>query len=151
MKSTLFLFALGFSVIACGGSENKSSTSDAAAAAQKAYDERKGVGKFTEYPVPAALDASMASAGEKAYDMKCSACHKLTDERLVGPGWAGVTQRREPVWVMNFLTNVEEMIEKDPALQSMLEICLVKMPNQNVSDEEARQLLEFMRKNDGVK
>jgi hypothetical protein len=25
------------------------------------------------------------------------------------------------------------------------------MPNQNISDEESRALLEFMRKNDGVK
>jgi len=25
------------------------------------------------------------------------------------------------------------------------------MPNQNLSDEEAREILEYMRKNDGVK
>jgi hypothetical protein len=27
----------------------------------------------------------------------------------------------------------------------------VRMPNQNLSDTDAREILEFMRKNDGVK
>jgi cytochrome c551/c552 len=153
MKTTLPGLGLLLVLSACGGSGSSSSNAAAtqASAAQSDYDAKKGAGKFTEFPVPAALDPSMAEAGQKAYDLKCSACHKLTDERLVGPGWSGVTQRHQPVWIMNFLTNVSEMIDKDPALQAQLEICLVRMPNQNVSDDEARQLLEFMRKNDGVK
>ncbi|MEO6406500.1 MAG: cytochrome c, partial [Ferruginibacter sp.] len=77
--------------------------------------------------------------------------HKLTDEKLVGPGWKGVTARHEPVWIMNFITNTDEMLNKDPKAQAQLEICLVRMPNQNLADEDARNLLEFMRKNDGVK
>jgi hypothetical protein len=28
---------------------------------------------------------------------------------------------------------------------------MVRMPNQNLTDDEAREILEFMRKNDGVK
>jgi len=43
------------------------------------------------------------------------------------------------------------MIEKDPVVQAQLELCLVRMPNQNLSDTEARALLEMMRRNDGVK
>jgi hypothetical protein len=70
---------------------------------------------------------------------------------LVGPGWAGVTTRRQPSWIMNFITNTDVMLDKDPEAQAMLELCLVRMPNQSLSDEEARNLLEFMRKNDGVK
>jgi hypothetical protein len=38
------------------------------------------------------------------------------------------------------------MIDKDPEVQALLEICLVRMPNQNIADEEARSILEFMRK-----
>ena len=37
------------------------------------------------------------------------------------------------------------------AAQKQLEICLVRMPDQSLPDNDARQLLEFMRKNDGVK
>jgi hypothetical protein len=42
------------------------------------------------------------------------------------------------------------MLSKDPKAQAMLEVCLVRMPNQNLTDEDARSILEFMRKNDGV-
>ena len=50
---------------------------------------------------------------------------------------------------MNFVTNTEEMLEKDTAAQNLLEVCLVKMPNQNLQEADARGILEFMRKNDG--
>jgi hypothetical protein len=52
---------------------------------------------------------------------------------------------------MNFSTNTDEMITKDPAAQALLEECLVRMPNQSLSDDDARAVYEFMRKNDGVK
>ncbi len=116
-----------------------------------AYDPHRGVGKFTKVDVGDKLNAPFASAGEKIYGVKCSGCHKLTDERLVGPGWKGVSERHQPEWVMNFITNTDAMIDKDPKVQAQLEICLVRMPNQSLSDDDARNLLEFMRKNDGVK
>jgi len=115
------------------------------------YDPNRGAGKFTHVDVGEKLDAALASEGEKISEVKCSGCHKLTEERLVGPGWKGVSERHKPEWIMNFITNTAEMIDKDPKLQAQLELCLVRMPNQSLSDDEARKLLEFMRKNDGVK
>jgi len=97
------------------------------------------------------LNKDWVTAGQGTYDLKCSACHKLSDEKLVGPGWKGVTQRREPVWIMNMITNVDMMLEKDAEAQKLLEQCLVRMPNQNVSQEEARKIIEFMRSNDGLR
>lgn len=96
------------------------------------------------------LNQEMVKQGEAIYDTKCSACHRLTDERLVGPGWAGLTQKREPAWIMNMITNVDIMLAEDAEAQKLLEQCLVRMPNQNVSKDEARSILEFMRKTDGV-
>lgn len=115
------------------------------------YDPHRGEGKFDKVELGASLDVTKADGGKKVYDVKCGACHKLTDEKLVGPGWAGVTSRHAPEWIMNFITNTDAMITKDPKAQAQLEICLVRMPNQNLSDDDARNLLEFMRKNDGVK
>jgi cytochrome c551/c552 len=97
------------------------------------------------------LNQDWVAAGKNIYDLKCQSCHKLTDEKVVGPGWKGVTQRREPHWIMNMITNVDMMLEKDPEAQKLLEQCLVRMPNQNISKDESRQILEFMRQNDGVK
>ena len=97
------------------------------------------------------LNQEWVIAGKSTYELKCQSCHKLTDERLVGPGWAGVTKRREPHWIMNMITNVEMMLETDPEAQKLLEQCMVRMPNQNISKEQAREVIEFMRSNDGVK
>jgi hypothetical protein len=52
---------------------------------------------------------------------------------------------------MNFITNPDPMIDKDPEVQAQLELCLVRMPNQSLADEDARQIVEFMRKNDSSK
>ena len=97
------------------------------------------------------LNQAWVTAGKNTYDLKCQSCHKLSEERVVGPGWAGVTKRREPHWIMNMITNVDMMLETDPEAQKLLEQCLVRMPNQNLTKDEARQVLEFMRSNDGVK
>lgn len=115
------------------------------------YDPKRGEGTHTSVELGATLDQAMATKGENVSGVKCLSCHKLTDERLVGPGWKGVTERRAPEWIMNFITNPDPMIDKDPELQAQLEICLVRMPNQSISDTEARDVLEFMRMNDGVK
>jgi mono/diheme cytochrome c family protein len=115
------------------------------------YDPNRGIGKFTKVELGDKLDATMAESGKKVFDVKCSSCHKLTTEKLVGPGWSGVTSRRAPEWIMNFITNPDEMLDKDPVAQAQLEICLVRMPNQSLTDDDARHLLEFMRQNDGVK
>ena len=142
---------------ACGGSagkeDNTNTTPDATSApnGNPSYDPDRGEGKFHAITLNEALDASMATKGEKIAELKCTSCHKLTDEKLVGPGWKGVTTRHKPEWIMNFMTNTDEMINKDPKAQAMLEICMVRMPNQNLSDDDARSILEFLRKNDGVK
>ncbi len=142
---------------ACGGGKSNDSAATSAASDEKtatgnpSYDPNRGEGKFTKVDVSPTLDATMAANGEKTFGVKCSSCHKLTDEKLVGPGWKGVTNRHTAEWIMNFVTNTDEMINKDPKAQAMLEICLVRMPNQNLADDEARALYEFMRKNDGVK
>jgi cytochrome c551/c552 len=91
----------------------------------------------------------MIAKVQPIYNAKCIACHKLTDEKLVGPGWKGITDRREPEWIMNFITNTQVMLDKDLVAQSDLVTCVVRMPNQDLTDEQARQMLEFMRKNDG--
>ena len=97
------------------------------------------------------LNAQWVSQGKGIYDMKCQSCHKLTTEKVVGPGWQGVTQRRKPEWILNMITNVDMMLASDAEAQKLLEQCLVRMPNQNLTLDEARRVLEFMRNNDGEK
>jgi cytochrome c1 len=140
----------------CGGSKKNKTTETEQPKSMieesPSYDPKRGEGKFNENNVTiGTLDGAMAAKGEAIAGTKCTSCHKLTDEKLVGPGWKGVTERRAPYWIMNFITNPDPMIDKDPEVQAQLELCLVRMPNQGLSDEDARQIVEFMRKNDGVK
>ncbi len=109
----------------------------------------KGIGRFKDVPLTHPLDTVMVAKGQPLYEAKCAACHKITAEKLVGPGWKGVTDRRTPEWIMNFITNTEVMLDKDLAAQAEVVTCLVRMPNQDLTDEQARQILEYMRHNDG--
>lgn len=160
MKRLIIILMVGFLFAACDGGKSDnagSSTPDSyddkktTENGNPSYDPNRGEGKFTKVEVGGTLNAAMAANGEKTFGVKCSSCHKLTDEKLVGPGWKGVTSRHTAEWIMNFATNTDVMLNKDPKAQAQLEICLVRMPNQNLSDDDARALYEFMRKNDGVK
>jgi cytochrome c2 len=158
MKKALLITAITALIYGCAGNtktKEPAATGNGAElmkedTSQYAADE-KGIGKFTHVDISPSLNAKMAADGSGIYDLKCASCHKLTAERIVGPGWEGVTARRTPEWIMNFVTNTDEMIDKDPQAQAMLEICMVRMPNQSLSDEDARSVYEFMRKNDRVK
>jgi len=161
MKKLLIIISGITLIYACGGDSKKETKSESSDVSNiygddkkegtKYADDSKGVGKYSNIELGATLDQNMVATASKIFDLKCSACHKLTDEKLVGPGWKGVTKRRKVEWVMNFVTNTDEMLNKDAAAQAMLEECLVRMPNQNLSEADARSMYEFMRKNDGVK
>ncbi|MBX3239406.1 MAG: cytochrome c [Chitinophagaceae bacterium] len=158
MKKSLFALSLMMVTLligACGGgSGSESGNSGEKSVARQdpsSYDPTRGEGKFDESNITAGpLDKAMAEQGKGISATKCNSCHKMSDERLVGPGWKGVTERRTLHWLMNFITNPDPMIDKDPEVQAQLELCLVRMPNQNMKDDEARSVVEFMRQNDGV-
>lgn len=154
----LFLLLLGFFLLTSCGKEKSKSDEDFSTSPEtektadaETYDPKRGEGKFDKVELGATLDKAMASKGAEVADVKCTSCHKMTDEKLVGPGWKGVTERRAPEWIMNFITNPDPMIDKDPELQAQLELCMIRMPNQSLTDDDARHVLEYMRQNDGVK
>lgn len=149
MKKITFFLAIALLTLACGGSPAESGANDNNTGEEKPEANPKGIGEVTSVSLNDPLVAAMVDKGEGIYEMKCAACHKLTDQRVVGPGWKGITERRQPEWIMNMTTNVEVMLKEDPQAQEMLKECLVQMPNQNLTIEDARDVLEFMYANDG--
>lgn len=147
--SILIVSALFASCAPDKPADNKQGDLDDAVAANT--QEGKGIGEVKNVVLNTPLEQDRVKRGQSIFEMKCSACHKLTDQRVVGPGWAGITTRRKPEWIMNMITNVDVMLDQDPEAQKLLELCLVRMPNQNVSIGDARDILEFMRQNDGEK
>jgi cytochrome c len=114
-------------------------------------DPTKGIGAIKNVSMNTPLDQERIKRGVEIYNMKCQACHTLDEKRVVGPGWKDITKRRKPEWIMNMILNVDVMLEQDPEAHKMLELCLMRMPNQNLSIGDARDVLEYMRQNDGEK
>lgn len=138
--------------IACGGGVDKDAKPVDLEEISKNQPETHGTEiKESEITISNPLNQEWVNTGKSIYELKCLSCHRLTEEKLVGPGWKDVTKNRKPVWIINMITNVEMMLETDPEAQKLLELCLVRMPNQNIMLDDARKLLEFMRSNDGEK
>lgn len=159
MKSLKFLSTTIIAAVflfSCGGNEQSNNKAEADKQTTEKQEDKmpesikmgKGVGEFTEVEVSDPLNKEWVERGQAIYDMKCSACHKLTDQRVVGPGFQGVTNRRKPEWIMNMITNVDVMLAEDPTAQKLLEECMTRMPNQNIKPDDARKILEFFRNND---
>jgi mono/diheme cytochrome c family protein len=96
------------------------------------------------------LDKNLAQKGKEAFEMKCVSCHKF-DSKLVGPPLQGVTQRRKPEWIMNMILNPEQMTKEDKTAKQLFGQYLTQMTFQNVTENEARAILEYFREVDGQK
>jgi mono/diheme cytochrome c family protein len=159
---TLFSITLGTVLfISCGGnntqseeagsSESQSTTTESAtnvALDPDAKSDGKGVGRFTAVDVSPTIDKAMATKGQAIFETKCTPCHKITDQKLVGPGLKNITNLRTPEWIMNMITNPEEMTKKDPVAKALFEKHLVQMTFQNVDDKQTREIYEYLRQND---
>jgi hypothetical protein len=149
---TIAFFSASLFIVACKeGVKKDEKPVDIGELAKDQPETHGALIKEDEITLTNPLNATWVSSGQGTYELKCQSCHKLTEEKVVGPGWKDVTKKRKPVWVMNMITNTEMMLDSDPEAQKLLELCMVRMPNQNISKDEARQILEFMRSNDGEK
>ncbi len=159
-KILLLLLAIG-TFISCGGDSDKKEKADvkigdysseapkATTPAKSSADmvdfSNKGIGPVKSVNLTDDIDQALAVKGKATFENLCSACHKL-DKKFIGPAMAGVTERRSSEWIMNMILNPEEMIQKDPiAKQLMIESNMAVMANQNLTEEEARSILEYFR------
>lgn len=133
--------------MACGGGDTASTTGTTPAAVEATPEASAPVaGLITADEVKLGpIDQGMVTKGKEIYDVKCQACHSLGTNRVVGPGWKGVVEQRKPEWIMNMIVHTDAMLESDEHAQALLEECLVRMPNQNLTQDDARNVLEFMR------
>jgi mono/diheme cytochrome c family protein len=151
MKFKLIIFlTLVFAWSACGDKKSEGAVSESATeeVIEKAVDadpmSNKGLGPISSVSL-GEIDANLAAAGETEFKAKCTACHKIS-KRHIGPALKGVTERRSPEWIMNMILNPEEMVQKDPiAKQLLIEYNGAPMANQNLTEDEARSILEYFR------
>jgi nitrous-oxide reductase len=75
----------------------------------------------------------------------CSGCHVI-GKVSSGPDLTGVLMRHEnaETWVSNFILNPESM-HKDPYVEGMIDYFNLKMPNQHMSKDEVKDIIEYLK------
>ncbi|HEU5169543.1 MAG TPA: c-type cytochrome [Gemmatimonadales bacterium] len=112
------------------------------------FELANGIGPVKEEITLGPVDKALAERGEKIFEEKCSACHKM-GERYVGPALGDVTKRRTPAYIMNMILNPEEMYTRHPEAKKLLAEFLTQMANQGLTRDEARAVLEHLRTEGG--
>lgn len=107
----------------------------------------KGIGPIDEVELKAEIDEEMVENGEKLYNNHCASCHRI-HESAMGPALGSVLQRRSPEFVMNMILNTDEMLEKDPVIKSLNAEYEEEMIQVDVTEEEAREIVEYLREYD---
>jgi cytochrome c551/c552 len=143
---------LALAVLAgCGGKPAGESASSSSAApatpasggllAKSLYDDGPRAGD-------SAPDASAFAAGEKLFSTKgCTACHAW-GRKMTGPDLKGVTTRRTAAWMENQILHPDVMTKTDPISHGMFAQFALQMPKQGLTPEEAKQVIEYLKKRD---
>lgn len=103
-----------------------------------------GIGPVDEPVEIGALDTDKASRGRITYRNNCSSCHRM-ETRLTGPPLLPALDTRTPEFVMNFIINPGDNIDRHPIGQSLMQTYLTRMPDLRISEEEAREIYEYLR------
>lgn len=106
--------------------------------------DNKGIGPIKNLTLNATIDEAMVAKGKEIYKINCTACHKIK-KRYIGPALKGVTERRSPEWIMNMILNADEMLKNDPVAKALITEYNAPMAQQQISEEDARAILEYFR------
>ncbi|MBH3409398.1 SCO family protein [Pseudomonas putida] len=91
------------------------------------------------------------SSGEQIFRTRCSSCHTVgnTDpgQPGIGPDLLGVTQQRDPSWLIRWLKEPDQMLaEKEPLATLLYEqYNRLAMPNMRLGDTEITALITYLQ------
>ncbi|QNJ99085.1 c-type cytochrome [Constantimarinum furrinae] len=160
IKTVTILFSA--LLISCGGEEKKEEkikigqkpkvetkkelpVSDEVPASKRITLDNKGVGKIKNLELNPTIDQAMVERGAALFKTNCTACHKI-GKRFIGPSPSGIMKRRSPEWIMNMILDPKLMAEEDQCAKDLLvEFNGAAMANQNLTEAQARDILEYFR------
>lgn len=150
MKKRLILTTALFIITAvtgCSGGETETQTAGGESSAEQglsAFELEHGIGPVTELIEVNGIDRELADRGREIYQMKCEMCHNM-EGRMVGPPLGDVMEKRSPTYVMNMILNPGGMAREHPEGKKLLQEYMTVMPFQNVKEDEARAIVEYLR------
>ena len=89
---------------------------------------------------------SYSQDGKKLFKANCAACHSVGTNKVVGPGLAGIIEKREKEWLYKWIKNSGELIASGDADAKAIfeEYNKVIMPPQPVDDAQIDAILEYI-------
>jgi len=86
------------------------------------------------------------ASGEQLFQAKCAACHTIGGGRLVGPDLAGVTDKRTPAWLENFVQSSQSLVTSGDADAVALfeEFSGIVMPDFPLPEDQITQILGYI-------
>ncbi|MBV4541632.1 SCO family protein [Pseudomonas vlassakiae] len=91
------------------------------------------------------------SSGEQIFRTRCSSCHTVGNTEPgqpgIGPDLLGVTQQRDPSWLIRWLKEPDQMLaEKEPLATLLYEqYNRLAMPNMRLGDTEITALITYLQ------
>jgi protein SCO1 len=100
----------------------------------------------TPHTITFGLADFAARPGEALYRRLCAGCHTVGKGTKVGPDLAGVAERRDRDWLLQFISNPEKLrAQKDPvALGLAASFPTVRMPPLGITPNDAGDLLAYV-------
>jgi mono/diheme cytochrome c family protein len=141
MRFLIIPAVLSLLLLGCGGQPEQPAV-DTGGLSQDEFE--NGIGPVKEAVTLGAIDPALAEKGKTVFEQKCLSCHKL-GEKFIGPDLSQVLSRRTPRYVLNMILNPDEMTKRHPVAKKLLAEYLAPMAQQNLTQDEARAVLEHIR------
>jgi len=145
------VFLLSFLAMSCSDGAGSEDQKQNSAGSKKTneyglteFEMEYGIGPIKQKLFLGQINKALAKQGEDIFKTKCSACHKL-DERYIGPAQRYAADRRPPEYLLNMMLNPDEMVKRHPTAKKLLAEYLSPMTFQNISEKDAKSILEYLR------
>ncbi|WBA42466.1 c-type cytochrome [Hymenobacter canadensis] len=102
-------------------------------------------------PLPPGTDPAAVAAGDALFKGNCAQCHAINDV-VVGPALAGLAKRRSESWLIPWVKNSSKVVASgdEYAVKIYNQYQKQQMPSFQLSDDEIRQILLYVRSQEGA-
>ncbi len=157
----LLITTCAFAAFGCGGGNGSDQTAGTPSATPPATSAPPPATPAPAAPLPttskyddgprageASVNAALATSGEKLFQTKgCVVCHGF-GKKITCPDLVGVSMRRTARWMEEQILRPEVMVKEDRIAAELKTQYVLPMTNQGLTPEEARSVIEFLKRKD---
>jgi mono/diheme cytochrome c family protein len=144
----LSLFAVALVGAGCGGKKADESSATPAPATSPAPAAPAATSPYDSGPraIDEPVNEALAAQGEQLFQTKiCATCHGF-GKKITCPDQLGVPRQRTARWMVEQIMHPDVMTKTDPIAKQLLGQYSIQMPNQGITEPQAKALVEFIKK-----